>query len=364
MHKTHFWIGFIAILLSTLLITSCGETDPHADIAEVNISIDFDRTDLKLKAATEAIQGGNDFVSAYQRHLKSDSAFLFYYAGVDLINEELNRREEAGVPKHLVDSVIAFKLGPLLADSAFQWLLDTLAAQFPAEDPIFRQKLFPLLKRYHLHFPDVNLPLFRTHINGYDPSGHPSTVDQFLITDQYFSLGLHYFMGKDFAFYSPNLPNYIRRRFDKSFLDITVAQQLADGTVPPIRAKEQPSLLAKMVREGIKLEVMHRLLPQSPDSMILMYSTNEMEWADYFEQNIYKDMATKLYSTNFMDHRSYMAESPFTQQVSQKSAPRLGHFIGWRIVQSYLQQNKNVDLSTLCQTSDYGRIFQQAKYKP
>jgi len=354
----------ISFFLSLLVFQACGTTDPDSDIADIQLNLDFERVDINLANAAQGIQAGQSYMDVYQQELRSERDFLFYYAGLDLINEDLKRRGESPIPGPMVDSVIAFKLGPLLADSAFSWLLDTMQAVFPHHGEEIYTKLYPLFKRYHKHFPDVNIPAIRTHVNGYDPSGSPQTVDQLLITEDYFSIGLHYFMGENFNYYSPNLPQYIRRRFDPAYMEVVVANQLAEGTVIPINPREQPNLLRKMIREGIKLYMIQQMVPAAPDSMIMMYSTEEMEWANAFEKDIYKDLTPKFFSTNFIDHRSYLAERPFTHEVSRTSSPRLGQYIGWKIIQAYVDKNSSASLADLCTETDFDMIFRESKYKP
>lgn len=354
----------ISFCLFLTLFQACGPTDPNADIADIQLDLDYERVDVHLAQAAQDIKAGQSYMEAYQQELKSDRDFLFYYAGLDLINEDLKRRGEPPIPEPMVDSVIAFKLGPLLEDSVFYWLLDTIQAIFPYEGGDIFNRLNPVFRRYHKYFPEVALPAIRTHVNGYDPSGHPQTVDQLLITESYFSIGLHYFMGENFNYYSPNLPQYIRRRFEPDYMEVVVAHQLAEGTVLPINPREQPSLLSKMIREGIKLYTVQKLLPTTPDSMIMMYSQEEMEWANAYERDIYKDLTPKFFSKDFMDHRSYLAERPFTHEVSRASAPRLGQFVGWKIVQAYVDKNGDISLEDLCTETDFEKVFRESKYKP
>lgn len=354
----------ICLCLLAISFQACSSSDPNEDVADIELDLDFERVDVPLALAAEDLKDGDSYMNVYERHLKKERDFLFYYAGLDLINEDLKRRGEPPIPAPMIDSVIAYKLGPLLADSAFAWLLDTIQTVFPQDSEEIFTKLEPLFKRYHKYFPEVKIPAIRTHLNGYDPSGHPQTVDQLLITEDYFSIGLHYFMGENFAYYSPNLPQYVRRRFDPEYMELVVAQQLAEGTVLPLKLREQPNLLNKMIREGIKLYVVEQLLPAAPDSMIMMYATEEMAWANAFEQDIYKDLTPKFFSTNFLDHRSYLAERPFTHEVSRSSAPRLGQYIGWKIVKAYVAETGGVDLANLCTETDYDKIFRESKYKP
>jgi hypothetical protein len=61
-----------------------------------------------------------------------------------------------------------------------------------------------------------------------------------------------------------------------------------------------------------------------------------------------------------------MDDGPFTlaNGVPQKSAPRLGEYIGWKIVKSYLDAHPEVDLPTLLRNKDYQQILNESQYKP
>jgi uncharacterized protein YjaZ len=357
--------SFLAMAL-LLMASGCEPSDPNADVAHLQLDLDMQRTDLQLAQAAEALpdSGSDQFFPVYKTYLQDQRDFWFYFAGLDLINEDLQGRGEPPIPQPMVDSVIAYRLGPLLQDSAFRWLLDTVKLVFPPESSLIAEELSPLFKRYHLLFPEVALPAIRTHVNGYDPSGYPQNVDQVLATPSHLSIGLHYFMGKDFPYYSPNLPQYIRRRFEKASMAPIVAHELAEGTVAPVPPRQQPSLLDKMIREGIKLSLVERLLPHYPDSMLIFYRAREMAWAQRFEQDIYKDLSPDLFSTDFLKHQTYLSERPFTGEIAAGSAPRLGEFIGWQVVRAYLDKNPNISMAQLVTTQDFEALFKASAYKP
>jgi hypothetical protein len=67
-----------------------------------------------------------------------------------------------------------------------------------------------------------------------------------------------------------------------------------------------------------------------------------------------------------MKIQKYLAEAPFTPGLGEKndSAPKLGVFIGWQIVKSYMENNSEVDLKKLMLMKDAQLILTRAKYHP
>jgi hypothetical protein len=63
-----------------------------------------------------------------------------------------------------------------------------------------------------------------------------------------------------------------------------------------------------------------------------------------------------LYSTDNMLMRKYLNDAPFTTPISQESPGRLGTWVGWQIIQSYMNKNKNVTLQQLMNETNYQKI--------
>lgn len=341
------------------------ESDPDADIQGIDLQLDFQRVDQSLFETAKLLKSKPEaaFFSAYAQNLAHERDFLYYFAGIDLYNEARTRQGLPPLSEAETDSAIALQVGTVFADSNMLALLDTIQATFPAEFP-FEARLTPLFKRYHKYFPEVAIPAIRTHVNGYDPSGRMQRVDQLLAPQGYISIGLHYFMGNNWPYYSPNLPQYIRRRFQPSYLEANIASELAEGTVPQVNVQGQPTLLDHMIREGLKIYLVDQLIPQIPDSIKMAYSAEEMAWAYHFEKDIYKDLAPSLFETDYMAYQKYLVERPFTAEVSHVSAPRLAQFLGWRIVDNYARLHSDLSVADLVSQTAYEEIFKGAKYKP
>ena len=349
--RTGKWVAGLLLLV----MAACGPAPTEEELPPV--TIDFRRTDSLMWACSQALLGHEppDFATAYARYLAPDRDFWYEWLGVDQIMPEASPAQ--------ADSFLAQQLGQLLADPAIFTLLDTVRQAFPYDYP-FATRIEPPLRRLVAAFDSLELPAFRTHVNGYTPSGDPRTIDQLLPSPHYFSFGLHYFLGPDFGFYPPTLPAFIRRRFDPGLLDLMMVREIAEGMIPPIDLSRQPTLLDHMIHTGIKQYFVQQLLPETPDSVRLFYTQDQMYWADYYEERIYKELIPHLYDIDFKLVRDYLSDKPFTTTLSSESAPRLGEYTGLRIVQAYMDRHPDESLATLITRTDYDAIFKASRYKP
>ena len=61
---------------------------------------------------------------------------------------------------------------------------------------------------------------------------------------------------------------------------------------------------------------------------------------------------------------SYLNDGPFTSEISQQSPGRLGMWVGWRIVESYMNHHPEVTLADLLAENDAQHILEHSYYKP
>ncbi|RMG17790.1 MAG: hypothetical protein D6730_23600, partial [Bacteroidetes bacterium] len=203
MMKTYSFSTYhILLLLGVCLICAC-ESDPNADIAEVELEVEMLRTDSLLYECARALQEqpAADHFAAYEQYLKSDREFLL--AWID------ERAPSMGLSDGQKDSLIVEMLLPVLADSGVFWLLDTVRQTIPYDEPIAERLSYPL-KRFKKYLPQKEIPALRTHVDGYVPQGDVRAVDQVMSLPGYMSFGLHYFMGPEFPYYPVNVPQFIR----------------------------------------------------------------------------------------------------------------------------------------------------------
>lgn len=342
-------------LIPVLILSSCTE-EKDADVAEIILPLKVKRIDSLMYEFGQAIRENDSLPlwAAYREYVQPEADFFATYL---LLPPHLQR------PSRQRDSLMTTMLGQALRDSALFQLLDTVQTIFPYDQPLADRISAPL-KRLQLLFPEVQLPSFTAHVNGYPIQGDWNQVDQVASFPGVISFGLHYFMGKDWPMYPAGIYGYQRRRLSADLMDVALVNTIAEEFIRPIPPTAQVPLLEYVVRAGIKQVFLHELLPYTPDSVLLSYTASQMEWANIFESANYKLLKPNLFETEQKYERDYISDKAFTSELSQESAPRLGEYIGWKMVSAYLERHPEVDLADLCEMSDYELIMRESRYKP
>lgn len=225
-----------------------------------------------------------------------------------------------------------------------------------------KPKLIDAFQHIKYYYPEWKTPKLITYISGFQV--------QTPIGSGYVGIGLDMFLGQKSKFYPAlveTIPRYISRRFTPENITPRVVEVITREDLFP-ELDNDKSLLAKMVYNGKLLYFMKAVQPDLADSTIIGYTKAQMEWANNFESDTWAYFLEQdlLYNTDYMKIQKYLAEAPFTPGLGDKndSAPKLGLFIGWQIVKSYMQNNPDVDLKKLMLMKDAQLILTRAKYHP
>ncbi|MEO1449474.1 MAG: hypothetical protein AAFV07_08075 [Bacteroidota bacterium] len=349
----------LGLLISCgVLLAGCGQKS-DIDYSAVEIEWDFVRTDSLMYACARALQGPNPpaTAEAFATYLGAEQEFWGEWLGLDQF--PVYRQ----LPPAARDSVLADQMAHLLGDPKTMEIMDSVREVFPWGFD-FEAALKPSLQRLQYHFPDLIFPGFRTHINGYAPPDAGATLDQTIPSPGYFSLGLHYFLGENSALYPSFIPSYIRPRLAPDRLAQATMAEIAEGIIPLLDPRREQVLVQSMIREGIKYHFLRTMLPNASEADLLNYNDEQMEWASGYEARIYKLLIDKLYSTESQDFQNYLGEKPFTTELSQVSAPRIGAYIGVRMVEAYRARHPEVTLDSLCRVTQFEDIFRASRYRP
>jgi hypothetical protein len=79
-------------------------------------------------------------------------------------------------------------------------------------------------------------------------------------------------------------------------------------------------------------------------------------WAHFVDEQL-------LYETSHFTKKKYMDERPKTLEIGNKCPGRIGEWLGWEIVNEYMQQ-QDLSLPQLMEISDARKVFMQSNYKP
>jgi gliding motility-associated lipoprotein GldB len=214
-------------------------------------------------------------------------------------------------------------------------------------------ELFQHIKYY---FPTATMPSVYTVIADMDYNSKAIYANDKLII----SLGLY--LGKDHKFYDQ--AKYIRQNFEERQMMPDIVTSFSLGKIPP---PKESTLLEEMIYYGKQLYLKDQLLPNYNDAEKIGYLPEQITWCQENESYIWRYFIEKelLYSTDSKLPNRFTNMAPFSKfylEIDNDSPGRVGQWIGWQIVRSYMQNNE-VPLQDMLKM-DARELFEKSKYKP
>lgn len=212
-------------------------------------------------------------------------------------------------------------------------------------------------RKIKYYYPDFVPPKVQTVISGLDTD--------MLVSDTLIIVGLDFYLGKDGRF-RPKMYDYLLRRYDPDDIVPTVMLIFGIRDDMNITDPSDKTVLADMVAYGKSYYFAKRMLPCVADSVLMSYSAEEIAgsrknqdliWARFIESQV-------LYSTSHVVKKDYLGDRPFTIQVGEKCPGRIGQWVGWQIVEKYMETHPEVTVPELMKMSDAQRLFRESRYKP
>lgn len=345
--------SFLILLLPALLMWACTPSAEEVPLDDIDIDFSVHHLEREFLEAAQALKQNPELDSAalYKTYFADDRPFLadwLFYGDMEVAS----------------DSLLATIMYEFIADEKTLPLMEDVAAAFPEDGPDPVAPLEDFFKRFSHYFPDKAIPRIVTFADGY-PRSIQAGIEQMFIAPKHLGIGLHYLLGPNYTYYPTDMPQYLRRRLQPEFLPVSVAQRYADAMIPEPAFETNPALVDHIVHQGIQMVFVDKLLgPSIADSMKLFYTQQQMEWAQAYEQQVYKEIVPDLYDIDPTLVRRFIDDSPFTSQLNRESAPRMGQFIGWKIVELYLEKNPDTSLAALIEVRDFKSIFKASGYRP
>jgi hypothetical protein len=129
---------------------------------------------------------------------------------------------------------------------------------------------------------------------------------------------------------------------------------------------DQPGYLKHhMVHQGKLYYYVRQMIPEAHDTVVFGYTTDELEFCFHNEQAVWTYLIEHelLHKTDRQTIMRYMEEAPYTKDFRQSSPGKLLHWMGARIVDSYMQKNE-LSLNELMNEKDYDKIIRLSRYDP
>lgn len=323
----------VIIMIAGLLLGACGtssscKTHPEIKATEVDIPVVRLEQELFAKTSPQEIE---QFLAEYP-------SFASYFLHTS---------------EYPHDSILAKKLFGIINNEAIDTLYQEAQAVFEDLTPITRD-LNTMFGKLQTLFPATRTPRLVTGVTG--------LYNDLFISDSLIIVGIDFFIGDQATYRPQNTPEYMLRRYDKEHLTAIIAKFMAGQK---IQNGQKGTLLSEMIDFGKTYYLASRLLPCTADSLLMGYTPEEMKlieenepaiWANFVENEI-------LYETSHVTKRRFLGERPNVYEISQKCPGRIGAWVGWRIVEQYMERTE-VSIIDLIAERDNEKIFMQSGYKP
>jgi hypothetical protein len=255
-----------------------------------------------------------------------------------------------------LDVEIANNLNQYLKDQYIHEIFMDCQKEFG--DLVWLEKELTLaFERYKIAFPGKKIPTIMTYISPF--SSNIMTMDSML------GLGLHFYLGQDYKYYpSLQLPMYMMKKLEPEYIVNDMMKGWLESEF--LDDSTQKNCLAQMLFQGKILYAMDVLSPKTHDTIKLGYSPAQLKWANEHEEQIWSFFIEQdlLYNINPKVYLKYIHDGNSTNGFPKESPSRLGAFVGWHIIRSYMQEYPNTNLLQLFMEKDAQSILSKSAYKP
>lgn len=326
----------ILILAAILFISGCKSTE-----CEISDEIEKIPVDVQIERLESAFYDA-DTKSAMQKFISNNPLFSKLY---------LQTGENSS------DSLMVEPLLQLSTNQSLDTLVQEAKKRFEdmGQEKEQLQLAFKHLKYF---YPSFNVPQVKTFVTGLGTLGNDLFVSDTLIV-----FGVDYFIGEG-ATYRPQAYDYILKRYEREMM-VPAAMLLLSNQFNKTDITDR-TMLSEMINIGKAYYFVNRVMPCTPEHLIIGYSEQEFEDVKYNEGKVWAHFIEKglLYEKNPFLINKYLGERPNTPEIDEKAPGRLGAWVGWQIVKAYMERNPNVTLPELMTETDIKKIFSESKYKP
>ena len=244
----------------------------------------------------------------------------------------------------------------LLTDTTYAKINLAVARTFKNIAPI-EKKMASVYTYFKTYFPDIQMPALFFFVSGCNSS--------ILTFRGYIGIGTDWYLGDNyFDFYKKLSYEYLVQNMQPQSIPVDITLSLLKGSFP--FNSESNRLIDNILYQGKLLYFLSVMLPDESDENIAGYTAEQLGWCKKYSREIWASIIDQkhLFSSDYKLIREYTGDAPFTTPISQESPGRVGNWIGWQIVKSYMENNTEVTLRELAYDNDFQKILEKSKFKP
>ena len=343
-------ITLLIVLAAIISIQQGCKSDPHKKNAPEPIETPEVKLDLKFERFEQDVFSHDQIDSSAVMALRAKYGQFF-----DLWCIRLTGLTQ-GYGDHPNYGYIAKNMNDYIHDKYMREIYEESQKQYK-DASFIKTESEDVFKRYSQLFPGKPIPEIVTYLSPF--------ATNVTTTDSVLGVGLHFYLGEKYRYYPTlGLPLYMIKKFRKEYIINDMIKGWLDSEY--LNDTVQSSCLNQMVYQGKALYALELLTPENDDTIKIGYSANQLEWsyangakiwAFFIEQQL-------LFSNNAKLYMKFINDGNGTSGFPKEAPAKLGAFIGWQIVRSYMKNNKNVSVSDLFKNTNAQDILSKSGYKP
>jgi hypothetical protein len=330
-------------LLLLMVLSACTSRKKAPDVSHIPVSVSIARFDQDL-IRTDTNHVAEGLQALHARYPVFLPAYVEHIMEFGPYNDSARQ--------------IPAQMRLLLTNKDFRSLQEAVQQKFSKLSSL-EQELAQSFRYMKYYFPAFKVPHVVTFISAIGNYG-AVTIDTIL------GLGLDMYLGNDFPVYAnlPDYPAYMVRRFSPEYITTNSLQALAQQHYPLPAPGSR--LVEQMVAAGKQQYLLEQVLPETPDTIRLGYTKEQLEFCRENEMMIWQYFIQNelLYKSDWQEAMHFMGDGPTTQGMPAGAPGRIGYFVGLQIVKKYMEKHPEISLQQLMENKNLTEIFNEAKYRP
>jgi hypothetical protein len=230
---------------------------------------------------------------------------------------------------------------------------------FPGVTDIEAQ-IISAFKHFRYYFPGKKIPGVYTCITGFNES--------IIIGDSVLGISLDKYLGSGNKYYAElQIFKYQTAKMNSYNIipDCMYAWATSEWNYRDM-GYSSDNALADMLHEGKLLFFVKSMLPDYDENLIFGFSPEQLKYCTGNENLMWQYLVEHnlLFASDQFTRRKLTGEAPFTSYFSKESPGRAVVWTGFRIIESFMKNNKDTSLEELMKITDIQGILEKAKYNP
>ncbi len=308
---------------------------------------------LILIFSCERNQNINEIVNSIQLDINVERFDEFFVDTTKFKLNDLKNKYPFFFPKQFRDSLWINRRNDSLQIFLQNEISKKISETKMINDPV--QRLFKFIKFY---FPKYKIPRVITVSNNVDYQ------NKIILNDSLLIISIDTYLGIDNDIYD-GIPKYMVNDMDLNFLTSHISEKFANLKIP---ISNDRTFISQIIYYGKKLYLKDLLIGNQSDEIKIGYTQEQLEWAKKNELFIWRYFVEKeiLFKTHTSLTNRFIDPAPFSKfylEIDNLTPGKIGQWIGWQIVRSYVKNNPKNDLYDLINEKEY-EIFKNSNYKP